>query len=357
MRYAYTASYTTESSAYNRYSSGEGIHVYQVSDDGKTWDEIQCAAEPNPAFIGFGKDKRVLYAAHSASPGPVTGIVAYAVDHQTGLLQKLQQQIDFGKPICCFSTERSGRYMVAADFEGTIYAVSLAEDGALREITDTVALEGTLGPLTKIQKCSRPHHIPFDLDDNYIVIPDKGYDLVHVYRLNLDTGTLELKSQTAIRPASCARHVAFHPNRRNVYLAAEYTSKIYSFAYDAQQGRLSPLQVLSAERDVYTGNYCKCSEIAVHPNGKFLYVSNRGDNTIGVFSIEQDTGKLTSVGWTETRGEIPRYFCLNETGTKLYVGNQKSGNVAVFDVDEQTGCLSWSAPLIFVPCPTWMLFL
>lgn len=357
MRYAYTASYTTENSAYNRYSAGDGIHVYRVSDDEKTWEEIQCVAEPNPAFIAFGKDKRVLYAAHSASPGPVTGIVAYGVDYESGLLSKMKQQINFGKPICCFSVERSGRYMVAADFQGMIYAISLRQDGALCEITDTVALKGTLGPLTKIQKTSRPHHIPFDLDDNCIIIPDKGYDLVHVYRLDMESGKLELKSQTAIRPASCARHVAFHPNRKNIYMAAEYTSKIYSFQYDPGAGTMLPLQIISAERDVYTGNYCKSSEIAVHPSGKFLYVSNRGDDTIGIFSIEEDTGKLTPVGWAETRGEIPRYFCFNEQGTRLYVGNQKSGNIAVFDIDMQNGKLNWIAPLIYVPCPTWILFL
>ena len=269
----------------------------------------------------------------------------------------MAQQIDFGKPICCFSMERSGQYMVAADFQGTVYVISLNRDGTLREITDAVALKGTLGPLTKVQKCSRPHHIPFDLDDNYVVIPDKGYDLVHVYRLNMGSGKLELRSQTPIRPASCARHVAFHPNRRNVYLAAEYTSKVYTFAYDAKKGDLTPIQILSTERSTYTGNYCKCSEIVVHPNGKFLYVSNRGDNTIGIFSIDEQSGSLEPIGWTETRGEIPRYFCLNEAGTKMYVGNQKSGNVSIFDVDTQSGALSWSAPLIYVPCPTWLLFL
>ena len=185
----------------------------------------------------------------------------------------------------------------------------------------------------------------------------EGYDLVHIYQLNMESGKLELNSQTPIRPASCARHVAFHPNRKNIYLAAEYTSKVYAFDYDTQKGVLSPLQILSTERSMYTGNYCKCSEIAVHPNGKFLYISNRGDDTIGVFSIDGQTGKLSPIGWTETQGEIPRYFCLNETGTKLYVANQKSGNVAVFDVDVINGTLSWNAPLIYVPCPTWILFL
>ena len=94
----------------------------------------------------------------------------------------------------------------------------------------------------------------------------------------------------------------------------------------------------------------------MHPNGKFLYVSNRGDNTIGVFAIDTLTGELTPLAWQETQGEIPRYFCLSDDGSTLYVGNQKSGNVAVFNVDAESGMLFFRAPLIPVPCPTWILF-
>lgn len=355
-KYAYTASYTTESAAYNRYAAGEGVHVYRISESCNEWDEIQCIKEPNPAFIGFGRGKTVIYVAHSASPVPVSGLVAYVVNRETGLLTKMDQQLYFGKPICCFSVHKSNQYMVAADFNGMIYAIALNQDGSLKEITDTVALEGTPGPLTKIQKCSRPHHIPFDLDGNYLVIPDKGYDLVHVYRLNLDSGKLEKVSETAIRPASCARHIAFHPNRKSVYMAAEFTSKVYVFDYDAEKGALKKRQIISAERSTYVGNYCKSSEIAVHPNGKFLYVSNRGDNTIGIFAIDEYTRELAPLAWQATHGEIPRYFCLSDDGSTLYVGNQKSGSVAVFDVDAVNGMLSFHAPLIPVPCPTWILF-
>lgn len=356
-RYAYTGSYTTENSAYNRYPAGKGIHVYRVSDEGMTWSEIQCVEEPNPAFIGFGPGQDVLYAAHSASPEPVSGIVAYHVDKESGLLSKMAHQLDLGKPICCFSVHKSGRYIVAADFKGVLHVISLRADGSLESITDTVALEGKLGPLTKIQKCSRPHHIPFDLGGDLLVIPDKGYDLVHIYRLDPCSGKLERLSATGIRPASCARHIAFHPDRKHVYMAAEFTSKVYVFDYNAQDGTLETRQIVSAERSTYVGNYCKSSEISVHPNGRYLYVSNRGDNTIGIFSIDNSTGMLTPIDWKSTQGEIPRYFCLNEEGTKLYVGNQKSGNVVVFGVDTQSGKLHIESAPIPVPCPTWILFL
>lgn len=353
MRFAYTASYTTNTAEYNRYAQGEGLHVYRISGDGAEWTEIQSVPEHNPAFIAFGKDKNVLYAAQSASPAPLTGIVAYAVDHETGTLAKLPQQMDLQRAICCLSVHPSGRYLVAADFKGNIFSIALGTDGSLERVADTVVLEGPLGPLTKVQKCSRPHHIPFDLNGSFLVIPDKGCDLVHVYRLDVSSGKLERISQTAVRPASCPRHAAFHPNCGMVYVLAEYTSKIYAFSYD--NGRLTTRQVISAERDTYCGLYCKSSEIVVHPNGRFLYVSNRGDDTIGIFRIG-DTGLLTPVSWQETHGEIPRFFALDETGGTMYVGNQKTGTVTVFAVDTATGLLSWDCRPIPVPCPTWILF-
>ena len=355
MKFSYTASYTTESSAYSRYSQGEGVHVYSISSDGLEWTEIQTVPEHDPAFIAFGKDRKTLYVAQSASNAALMGIVAYVVNKKTGKLEKLEQQIDFGRAICCLSVHPSGNYMVAADFKGNIYAIRLRQDGALDEITDQVALEGKLGPLANIQKCSRPHHIPFDLDGNYIIIPDKGYDLIHTYQLDTERGKFTCIGQAPIRPASCARHIAFHPDHKHLYVAAEYTSKIFVFDYDNITGSLAMRQVISAERSTYCGLYCKSSEISVHPNGRFLYVSNRGDNTIGVFQIDEK-GLLTPVEWTETQGEIPRFFSMDEDGKSLYVGNQKSGNVAVFKVDSKTGKLTWTGKVIPVPCPTWILF-
>ncbi|MCI9267316.1 MAG: lactonase family protein [Lawsonibacter sp.] len=353
MKFAYTASYTTNTTEYNRYAQGEGLHVYCISDDGAQWTEVQAVPENNPAFITFGKNKQVLYAAQSASPVPLTGIVAYAVDRKTGRLTKLPRQLDLQRAICCFSVHPAGRYLVAADFKGNIFSISLRDDGSLERVVDSTSLEGPLGPLTKVQACSRPHHIPFDMDGNYLVIPDKGYDLVHVYHLDPSSGALKRISQTPVRPASCPRHAAFHPNRKMVYMLAEYTSKIYVFRYE--NGHLTTCQVLSAEQSTYCGLYCKSSEIAVHPNGKFLYVSNRGDDTIGIFRIDS-AGLLTPVAWQKTHGEIPRFFTLDEAGRKMYVGNQKTGTVTVFTADSDTGLLTWDQRPIPVPCPTWILF-
>ena len=355
MRFAYTGSYTYESKSFNCYPQGDGVHVYSVSDDGLKWDEIQTVPESNPAFIGFDAKKCVVYVAQSNSPVPVTGVVAYSRDAETGKLTKMSKQLDLQRPICCFSIHPSNRFMVAADFKGIVHVIALDENGALDHVAHELALPGELGPLPKDQKCSRPHHIPFDLSGNFLVIPDKGYDVVHLYRFDAENGELVPIVHTPVRPASCARHIAFHPNGRTVYMAAEYTSKIYVFDYDPEHSVLEKRQIISAERSTYCGLYCKSSEIAVLPNGKFLYVSNRGDNTIGIFAIGDD-GLLTPVAWQDTLGEIPRFFCMDEKGKYLYVGNQKSGTVAVFAIDAETGALTPRGKPLSVPCPTWILF-
>ena len=355
MRFAYTGSYTFESKNFNCYPEGDGVHVYSVSEDGLKWNEIQTVPESNPAFIGFDALRRVVYVAQSSSPVPVSGIVAYARDAESGKLRKMDKQFDFERPICCFSVHPSNRFMVAADFKGNVMVIALDDNGALDHIVSTLALPGTLGPLPKDQKCSRPHHIPFDLSGNFLVIPDKGFDVVHLYRFNPQNGELSPIVHTPVRPASCARHIAFHPNGKTVYMAAEYTSKIYVFDYAPENGILEKRQIISAERSTYCGIYCKSSEIAVHPNGKFLYVSNRGDNTIGIFTIEPD-GLLIPSAWQETHGEIPRFFCLDEKGEKMFVGNQKSSSVSVFAVNADTGLMSEIVKPFSVPCPTWILF-
>lgn len=353
--YAYVGSFTSENKERNRCAAGEGIHCFRVDPQTQDWEAFQTVREYNPAFIQLSRSRNLLYVGNSASEVPVGGIVTYGIDRNSGKLAKTERQLDLGKPICCFCERPQGDYLVAADFKGGLYVLRLNADGTLNGVTDTLQLEGKLSPLSNIT-CSRPHHCMFDAAGEHIVIADKGLDLVLVFAFDAASGKLRETCRAAVRPASCARHIAFHPNQKYVYIVAEYLCKIYVFDYDAQNGTIRMKQVISAERDTCVGE-CKSSEIQVHPNGKFLYVSNRGDDTIGVFEIDGKTGMLTSLEWTETTGEKPRYFGLTPEGTQLFVGNQKSGTIAVFHVDAQSGRLTLEKAGIPVDCPTWICLL
>lgn len=354
--YCYTGSYTTDTADKKRGAAGEGIHVFRIKHDTEEWEPIQTVPEHDPSFIGFGRDGSVLYAAQSASPADLAGIVSYHVDRESGRLEKMPVQMRQHKAICCFDIHSSQRYLVEADFKGNLEVIRLRGDGSLEERTDLVALEGTLGPLTKIQKTSRPHHILFEPGGDNLIVPDKGLDAVHVFRLNPESGKLTHLSSTPVRPASCARHIAYHTNREFVYVVAEYTCKIHVFRYSSENGILEPIQIISSERNTFCGINCKNAEVQVHPSGRFLYVSNRGDNTIGIFGIDAHNGTLSPLGWEETRGDSPRFFCLDPAGKNMYVGNQKSGNISIFSIDEKSGMPTYSGRRIAVDCPTWLLF-
>ena len=158
-----------------------------------------------------------------------------------------------------------------------------------------------------------------------------------------------------LRPAGCPRHLDFHPSGKFAYLAEEYSNHVVVLACNPQTGGAVPIQRLPTEPDCFMGLYAKASEIKVHPSGRFLYVSNRGSNSIAVYGINQETGLLTPQGWTGCNGEVPRFFMLGRTGKYLLCGNQKSHQISVFSINQDTGALSLEKEIKDISCPAWML--
>ena len=244
-RFAYVGSYTNDVTEYKRYSKGKGLCVYQISKAG-TWSRIQELADDNPCVLGFGKDQKVLYAANSPTfDKTVVGITCYNRDADTGKLKKCEQQFHLDIPICCFSVHPTYRYIIAADFKGYLYVISVKEDGSLDTVTDKRLLQGKLGPLTKIQKCPRPHSVNVSPNGRHIIVPDKGCDCVHSFELNLETGKLLEKGKVELRPAGCPRHLTFHPFLPYAYLVEEFSNEIVAFRYEDENGSLCPIQRLS----------------------------------------------------------------------------------------------------------------
>lgn len=208
---AYVGSFTSENKEKNRCAAGEGIHCFHVSKDLRQWAAFQMVQEYNPAFLQLSRGRKLLYAGNSASEVPVGGIVAYYIDSHSGKLEKAPHQLDLGRPICCFCERPQGDYMVAADFKGGLYVIQLNEDGTLDRVVSTLQLEGKLSPLSHI-KCSRPHHVLFDASGDHLLVADKGLDLVFVFAFDVAEGKLRETCRAAVRPASCARHIAFHPD-------------------------------------------------------------------------------------------------------------------------------------------------
>jgi len=177
-----------------------------------------------------------------------------------------------------------------------------------------------------------------------------------IYRLNPDQGTIILNNPAFVTfpPGSGPRHIAFHPNGQFVYVNSELTSAVTAFAYNAAEGSLKPLQTLSALPPTFKGNNTT-AEVQVHPNGKFLYVSNRGHDSIAQYAIAEN-GTLMTKTWAPTLGKTPRNFRIDPTGSFLLAANQGSNNVVVFKINQATGELEPTGSKITVSQPVCVLF-
>jgi 6-phosphogluconolactonase len=203
-----------------------------------------------------------------------------------------------------------------------------------------------------------PHSIVVDPGNRFALVPDLGADKVFVYRFNETSGALAPNNPpaAAVAPGSGPRHLAFHPNGRLAYLINELSSTVTAFRWDPERGLLSEFQTVKTLPDGFAGPSA-AAEIVVHPNGRFLYASNRGHNSVAVFAIERDSGSLKLVELVPTEGKMPRNLAFDPSGRWLLVANHDSDNAVLFSVDDRTGRLAQHGEPIHAPNPYCIRFL
>ena len=191
-----------------------------------------------------------------------------------------------------------------------------------------------------------------DASNRYAFVADLGLDKIMIYKLDTDSGKLSSNDEpwVKLKPGAGPRHFTFHPNAKYAYVINEMNSTITAFSYDESRGALSEIQTVPTLPEDFSGRN-SCADIHVSPSGKYLYGSNRGHNSIVIFSIDAQTGKLTFVGHEPTQGESPRNFAVDPTGTFLLAENQRSNNIVTFRIDSQTGELSSTGNVIEIPSP------
>jgi len=346
----YIGSYTSEARGH-----GEGISVYHRHGDRDPWSLVQVVkALPDPSFLTIDRQGRCLYSAH----GDGTLAAAYRIDAATGRLSLINQQPTRGTNGVHLSIDGTGRFVALANYAtGTLVALPINADGSLAPVSDMATMTGTPGPHRTEQTISHPHHCPFDPSGRFIVVPDKGLDRVFVYRLDTATGMLLPGDPPSVasRAGAAPRHVDFHPTRPFAYVINELDSTITTYAFDAEKGVLKPLQIQPTVPPTHTGNNTG-AEVCVAPSGRFVYGSNRGHDSIAIFSVDGQTGMLSVVGWEPTQGRTPRYFGLDPSGTELYAANQNSDTVVMFRVDQSTGKLTATGQVIKAGSPSTLVF-
>jgi 6-phosphogluconolactonase len=339
----------------------EGIYAFRFDATSGRLQPIGLAARTsNPSFLAVHPNGRWLYAVNEDEvyKGTKSGSVsAFAIDHASGRLTRLNQQSSHGGAPCHITIDREGRYALVANYAaGTIAVLPIAPDGQLGEATSVVQHTGS-GAHPDRQKGPHAHAIIVDGANRFALAADLGIDKVLVYRFDTARGKLWAHDPPAavLKPGSGPRHIAFSPSGRWLYAINELSSTITAFGWNADRGVLTDGAATSTLPASFIGANTT-AEIAVHPSGRFVYGSNRGHDSIAVFAADARTGALTALGHVSTGGRTPRNFALDPDGRWLVAANQDSNSLVVFRVDEKTGMVERTGDPAVVPTPVCVLF-
>jgi 6-phosphogluconolactonase len=352
---------------YTEKQQSKGIYAFRFDSGSAELTALGLAAETvNPSFLAIDPSRHFLYAVNEiqkykdVSSG---GVSAFAIDSQkgsgpTGKLQLLNEIASRGADPCYISFDKTGKYALVANYTGGSVAVfPVQSDGHVGEASAFVQHTGS-GVNRERQEGPHAHWIETTPDNRFAIAVDLGLDELLVYRFDDRKGTLTPNNPpyAKLDPGAGPRHLAFHPNGKFAYVVNELQSTITTFAYDARKGELHKLKTVSTLPKDFSGSN-DTAEIKVHPSGKFLFASNRGHDTIALFSIDSKTGALSLVDHFPTQGKTPRNFEIDPTGKFLFVANQETNNVVVFQITPSTGRLTATKQTVEVPAPVCLTFM
>lgn len=338
--------------------------IYQTTLDVATGQLLapQLAAEIiSPSFIAIHPSLKYLYAVNEIADFQETktgAVSAFAIDEVTGALRVLNQQPSEGMHPCHLIVDSAGKNVLVANYtSGTVAVFPIDANSGLLAKSSTVIQH--VGSSVNKQRQEGPHAHSINLDsaNRFAFAADLGLDKILIYQFDATTGTLKPNDPAAgvVGPGSGPRHLAFHPSGNYAFVNNELTSGITAFRYDSTKGSMTEIHTLSTLPAGFTGEK-STAETVVHPSGNFVYVSNRGHDSIAIFQIDVATGKLTARGHTLTGGRTPRNFNIDPTGTLLLAANQSTNDVTLFRIDAKTGDLTPTGTRIEVGSPVCLKF-
>jgi 6-phosphogluconolactonase len=342
------------------YTDGTSRGIYRFTFDpatGSAGEPVLAGEAQNPSFLALHPSGRFLYAVGEIDSfhGAKTGVVsAFAVDPRTGDLKLLDQQPSAGTGPTHLVVDKAGKNVLVANYGGgNVVVLPIAPDGTLKPVSSNQVHQGS-GPNQGRQEKPHAHGIYLDPAERFTLAPDLGADRVFVYRFDAAKGTLEPHGAGTCEPGSGPRHLAFHPNGKYVYVINELTSTITVFSWDADEGALASGQTVSCLPAGFSGTSWT-AEVAVSPDGRFVYGSNRGDDSLAVFAVDPATGRLTVKGHVPVGGKNPRHFAIDPSGRFILAGHQASGTIAVLRRDAATGMPSLVGTPVKVDSPVCLL--
>jgi 6-phosphogluconolactonase len=300
----------------------------------------RAAKIEHPSFLCVSPDHRFLYSVTEGGDAPASGISAFAIDAKTGRLAFLNRQPAGGSGPCCVAVDGGGRNVMAANYNSGSFSVfPVAANGALQPMSAFIQDHGSSVNPSR-QEGPHAHCVMAGPGDRFVFGCDLGLDKVMIFKFDPGKGTLAANEPAfaQARPGAGPRHIAFHPDGRFAYVINELACTLTACHYDASAGVLQEIQTVSTLPEGFSG-VNTCAEVAVHPSGKFVYASNRGDDSIAVFGCDAGNGRLAFIQREPTGGKTPRHFEIDPTGRYLLAANQESNTIVVFRVDTATGRL------------------
>lgn len=321
--------------------TGDGVYVYElIEETGELRLLNAYGGLKNPTFLNVDPDNRKLYAIAEGTgeDGAKTGqAVSFAIDPAAGALTLLNKAPTVPAPTCHIQRDSASRYLLTVSYHGGLVGLnSIAEDGTVGEALDIKRHTGGLGPAP--QDRPHPHSAFLSPDEKFVLVPDLGLDCIFVYSFDRESEKLVTHGEATVDNGSGPRHLVFRPDGKFVYVINELNSTITVFRYDAAEGRLERVETVPTLPEDYSGVNA-CAEIAVSPDGRYIYGSNRGHDSIVVLASDPSTGRLSLVQHIGSGGGHPRHFALTPKGDYLLSANRDSNNIVTYRVHPDSGRL------------------
>jgi 6-phosphogluconolactonase len=345
----------------------KGIYLFRLQTENRevpqniTLVPLGVATEtPSPSFLAVDMGRHLLFAVNEIDSfeGRASGAVsAFQIDPGTGKLTAINQRPSMGTGPCHLALDHFRKNLVVANYNsGSVAVLPISADGHLGEASDVVQHSGSSVNPDR-QKGPHAHCITFDPAYRFVFVCDLGLDKIMAYRLDEGKGKLTPGDPpfTPVKAGAGPRHMAFRPDGRFAYVINELNSTVTTFGYMTSTGRLHEIATVSSLPPHFEGNNSG-AELTVHPSGRFLYASNRGNDTVVLFAIDPSKGTLTYVDEQGSGGKTPRHFGIDASAKYMVICNQNSDNMLACAIDGATGRLKPSGVLASAPSPVCALF-
>lgn len=345
------------------YTSNEakGVHVFGVDKDLTSFKLLSVGEAKNPSYVAVHPNKRFLYAVNEVGEymgEKGGGLSSFSLDPNTGELEPLNHQFTQGGAPCYVSVDGFGRWALVANYSGgNVTSFAIGENGVLSEPTSVIQHEGSSVNQQR-QKEPHAHCIYISPNNQFAYVCDLGIDKVMIYKIDQKTGALTPNDPpfAKLHPGAGPRHITFTPNGKTAFVINELDSTITAFRYNQLTGELTKHSTVSTLPPDFDGSN-SCADIHITNNGRYVYGSNRGHNSIVVFSFDEASSKFTLLQHQFTRGKTPRNFVIDPTGRFLLAANQDSNSVVVFSIDKITGKLNPTGATLDVHKPVCLKFI